>query len=67
MNLRKLGVKGSDVYTEAGVGNLCLTFFTQLVRGLEVEEIRRNVGEILKSERDLQDLLVLAFQTRDVR
>lgn len=65
----KEGVKGSDVYTEAGVGNLCLAFFTQLVRGLSSNQITDYVERIL-AYGDLcltRDLVVLAFQTRDIR
>ena len=67
--LTKEGVKGSDVYTEAGVGDLRVTFFTQLVRGLSQKEITKNVTSILATSSfvQIQDLVVMAFQTRDVR
>lgn len=65
----KLGVKGSDVYAEAGVGDLRVSFFTQLVRGLRPSEIERQVDAFFAngSPDFLRDLVVLAFQTRDVR
>jgi hypothetical protein len=64
----KSGVKGSDVYTEEGVGDLRVTFFTQLVRGLSKHEIERNVDLILAKGKDyVRDLIVMAFQTRDIR
>ena len=64
----KQGVKGSDVYTEEGVGDLRVTLFTQLVRGLHREEIHKNVAQILpKGVEYVRDLIVMAFQTRDIR
>lgn len=75
--LTKQGVKGSDVYTEAGVGDLRVSFFTQLVRGLRRDEIHTQVNQFYNLWRNnpdagetkevLRDLIVLAFQTRDVR
>ncbi len=68
-DLTKQGVKGSDVYTEEGVGDLRVSFYTMLVRGLPTLEIQKEVSKILKSGRSdfIRDLLVLLFQTRDVR
>jgi hypothetical protein len=67
--LTKIGVKGSDVYTEEGVGDLRVAFFTQLVRGLSRDEIKSNVQRILDSgdQAQVRDLVVMAFHTRDVR
>lgn len=67
--LTKVGVKGSDVYTEAGVGDLRVSFFAQLVRGLSISTIHTQVKQILATRnRDMiRDLFVMAFQTRDVR
>lgn len=61
----KAGVKGSDVYTEAGVGDSRVVLFQQLVRGLDRKEIRRILYKA--PEEHLVDYLVMAFQTRDVR
>lgn len=61
----KAGVKGSDVYTEAGVGDSRVALFQQLVRGLDRKEIRRVLYNA--PEEHLVDYLVMAFQTRDVR
>jgi hypothetical protein len=63
------GVKGSDVYTEAGVGDLRVTLFTQLVRNCSQESIDSSVRRIVASgdEQQLRDLAVMIFQTRDVR
>lgn len=63
------GVKGSDVYTEAGVGDLRVAFFTQLVRGLSSNQITEYVQRILATgnQAQMKDLIVMAFQTRDVR
>jgi hypothetical protein len=67
-DLVKQGVKGSDVYTEEGVGDLRVTFFTQLVRGLDKNEIERNVSQIMSKDFNyVRDLIVMAFQTRDIR
>lgn len=68
-DLTTQGVKGSDIYTEAGVGDLRVTFFTKLVRGLSKEDISSNVSKILSkgSAEAVRDLVVMAFQTRDVR
>lgn len=67
--LTKLGVKGSNVYTETGVGDLRVSLFQMLVRGLEVSEIRRVIKTAFtSSDKDyLLDFIVMAFQTRDVR
>ena len=64
----KEGVKGSDVYTEEGVGDLRVALFTQLVRGLDEGSIDTLVRKILPLGPDfVSDLIVMAFQTRDVR
>jgi hypothetical protein len=64
--LTKSGVKGSDVYTEDGVGHPLVALYTMLVRGASVQE---HVQKILASgDVDMiRDLWVLAFQTRDIR
>ena len=60
---RTHGVKGANVYTEAGVGDLRVTLFTQLVRGANL------FYDILKRclAKYPEDTCVLAFQTRDIR
>lgn len=66
----KLGVKGSDVYTEAGVGDARVALFTRLVRGLsttEIEAALRAAARLPNSDELLRDFAVMAFQTRDVR
>ena len=69
--LTKHGVKGSDVYTEEGVGDLRVSLFQKLVRGLDVAEIRRVVHQAFQrpgaSVEFLVDFAVMAFQTRDIR
>ena len=56
------GVKGSDCYTEAGVGSPLVTLFTQLVRGVDCSvAVRKALAD------NLVDTVVLAFQTRDIR
>jgi hypothetical protein len=63
------GVKGSDVYTEAGVGDLRVTLFTQLVRGCQAQDIDSSVRRIVASgdQQQLRDLAAMIFQTRDIR
>lgn len=65
----KQGVKGSDVYTEDGVGDLRVTLFTQLVRNCQPADIDSSVDRIVASgdEQQIKDLAVMIFQTRDVR
>ena len=63
------GVKGSDVYTESGVGDGRVALATKLVRGADVMEIRNSFGDILSrdTEEFYKDAVVMAFQKRDVR
>ena len=68
--LRAVGVKGSDVYTAAGVENALLALSVQLVRGVHPETVSQRVTEALKSSssrQTLEDIFVLLFQTRDIR
>lgn len=64
-----VGVKGSDVYSEAGVGDIRVSLFTMLVRDLDAAKITRSVQAILKNgcNEMIRDLIVMAFQTRDIR
>jgi len=64
---QKVGVKGSDVYTDAGDPRV--TLFTQLVRGRDAKDVRRGVSDIMAIDTDqaITDAAVMAFQTRDVR
>ena len=67
------GVKGSDVYTVTGVENPLVAMSVQLVRGVSEDVVYNHVIAVLSSLTPenrvelLQDLLVLTFQTRDVR
>jgi hypothetical protein len=65
--MSKVGVKGSDVYTNAGDARL--TLYTQLVRGAFDPTIKAAVRDVLKHNTNemIQDAVLLAFQTRDVR
>jgi hypothetical protein len=67
--LTKQGVKGSDVYTEEGVGDPRVVLFTQLVRDQTQNYIETCVDNILETNNDqmLIDLVVMTFQTRDIR
>lgn len=68
--LRTVGVKGSDVYTAAGVGDALLALSVQLVRGVHPETVLQHVTDALKSSssrESLEDIFVLLFQTRDIR
>lgn len=64
----KVGVNGSDVYTTTGFGNRIVSFYTMLNRGMSVKDIQKNINELSKADKaTLVDLLVLIFQTRDIR
>ncbi len=67
--LTKSGVKGSDVYTEEGVGDPRVVLFTQLVRSQSYSYINECVKKILQtgSQDMYRDLVVMMFQCRDVR
>jgi len=69
MNSLKLGANGADVYTEIGVGDDRVSLFTMLNRGLEADYIQDHVYKIhAKNDTEwIQDLWVMAFQTRDIR
>lgn len=68
-DLTKEGVKGSDVYTEAGVGDPRVVLFTQLVRDQTQDYIDQCVEKIINmnSVGAIEDLIVMIFQTRDIR
>ena len=62
------GVKGSDVYTETGVGDLRVSFYTQLNRDCSKEVCIDHVRKFLHANTEVQtDFLVMLFQTRDIR
>jgi hypothetical protein len=69
--LTKVGVKGSDVYTEDGVGDRRVALFQQLVRGVKPEDIEATINAVFSDPAAdptvLRDYAVMAFQTRDVR
>jgi len=63
-------MKGSDVYTVAGVGNDMVALSALLVRRVDVIKLTDILTEIFKkplNKRDIEDIMVLAFQTRDIR
>jgi hypothetical protein len=68
-DITKVGVNGSCVYTENGVGNLCISLFTMLNRGLSESYIVDHINKIIKlnDNNTIRDLFVMAFQTRDIR
>ena len=62
------GVKGSDVYTSAGVGDARVALSTQLVRGAAPAAIAAAVAALCKGKQEhLADAVVMAFHARDVR
>jgi len=69
--LRKTGVKGSDVYTEEGVGDGRVALFQQLVRGCERTYINKAIQAAFSTtgvtDEVLRDYAVMTFQTRDIR
>ena len=64
-----IGMKGSDVYTASGVDNKMVALSAILTRGVSPATVQASVNAILAdfSLPQLEDLLVLAFQTRDIR
>jgi len=64
-----IGVKGSDVYTAAGVQDERVALSTLLTRGVTASVIKPLINAIIAKDdsSQLEDLFVLAFQTRDVR
>jgi hypothetical protein len=69
--LTKSGVKGSDVYTKEGVGDLRVALFQLLVRGCTSETIQSCIYQAFNNPLVTNDMLcdyvVMAFQTRDIR
>jgi hypothetical protein len=72
--MQTIGVNGANVYTEHGVGDMRVAFYTSFVRGLSANEIRdwvdkvRAEGAARGAEEEYErDLWLLAFQGRDVR
>lgn len=66
--ITKVGVNGSDVQTEEGQGDARVAFQTMLNRDLERSTIQKQVRTLLGGTLEQQcDLLVLTFQTRDIR
>jgi hypothetical protein len=65
----EIGIKGSDVYNSSGLGNPLVALSTLLTRGADQITIKNLANKILteSSQEDLEDLIVLAFQTRDIR
>ncbi len=61
----KTGVNGEEVLTEAGVGDVRVSLFAMLNRGLSASYIQSEIASA--SEDMLMDLLVMAMQTRDIR
>ena len=63
------GIKGSDVYNASSIGDSLLALSCLLTRGADEMTIKKMVNEILSDplQEVLEDLIVLAFQTRDIR
>ena len=62
-----IGTKGSDVYTAEGVGDPRVALSALLVRGADVDGIEKLMCEAMQNPSSLEDVVVLAFQTRDIR
>lgn len=62
-----VGVKGSDMYENAGDPRVTLSM--QLVRGAKPEVICEGMNDIwsVGTAKSIEDAVVLAFQTRDIR
>ena len=61
-----IGEKGSDIYTKEGVGNDLVVLNALLVRGATHSTLYPLIKSCIEKG-DVEDLFVLAFQTRDVR
>jgi len=64
------GMKGSDVYTVAGLGNNLVAVSALLVRSVDMIKLTDILTEIFKkplTKKEIEDIMVLAFQTRDIR
>ena len=61
------GVKGSDVHSTTG--NDLVDFYTMLNRGLSKDKIESSVMKIMSTDNQeiKKNLMILAFQTRDIR
>jgi len=70
-HLRTTGTKGSDVYNSTGLGNALLELSVKLTRGVTYLDVKalfdKLIGNAIYLEEMIEDLLVLAFQTRDIR
>lgn len=66
-----IGAKGSDVYSQEGLENNLLALSVMLTRGVSQSDVTTAFDSVLRSslylEETIEDLLVLAFQTRDIR
>jgi len=65
-----IGTKGSDVYTSEGVGNAMVALSALLVRGVNQYTLEQHIMAAIDStydNADLENLMVLLFQTRDIR
>jgi hypothetical protein len=64
-----IGMKSSDVYSFNGVGDNMVALSALLTRGVPPTTVDSSVRGILSTTNvaGLEDLLVLAFQTRDIR
>lgn len=61
----KTGVNGEEVLTEAGVGDMRVSLFAMLTRKLSASYIASQIAAAPAAY--LEDLLVMAIQTRDIR
>lgn len=65
-----IGSKGSDVYTNAGLGNAMVALSALLVRGANpycLGDAVMTVIDAISNKKSLEDIMVLLFQTRDIR
>lgn len=70
-HLRTTGTKGSDVYNSTGLGNALLELSVKLTRGVSYNDVKALFDQLIANaiylDEMIEDLLVLAFQTRDIR
>jgi len=62
-----VGTKGSDVYTSTGVADPMVALSALLVRGADPSCLAKAVIDAISDKKSLEDIMVLLFQTRDIR
>lgn len=62
----KVGINGETVLTEEGVGDVRVSLFAMLNRGLELSYIRNQLRKV-KTDTEWEDMFVMALSVRNIR